>query len=39
MTSYLIALIEYCDVESVISSEAMWATSYLIALIEYCDFP
>jgi len=36
-SSYLIALIEYCDLLT--TSRAKWVakSSYLIALIEYCD--
>ena len=38
LTSYLIALIEYCDfvVPGVLAVHVVPA-SYLIALIEYCD--
>ena len=37
-TSYLIALIEYCDNDCFSFSETVEFASYLIALIEYCDF-
>ena len=36
-TSYLIALIEYCDVLGNLRPIADSIPSYLIALIEYCD--
>jgi len=35
--SYLIALIEYCDLNIFSASERFELSSYLIALIEYCD--